>query len=611
MGFFDTPTKSVAATGAKSSGFFSSGVMPSMPQTPVVQPDQPSTLGKIGSAVGNFAKGIVEPVTTIVARPFQAAAELAGVPDKTVNDISAKVPFGLVAPTPQNYGDVKKDIGRGIQTVALGIGGETALDAAGAVIKPTLGKLAAEGAVGGGAFGFGGSLEQGNDVFSKETLKQTGIGAATGAVLNPAISRGASYIGKALGKSSELTTDSGIFKYVDKEGGITVDSAGKMPKEGFVVSPSKATETVIPSKDFSAKSIADFKKVHANELAQPDAHLGIWTDGENKVLDVSHVKSDVASALEIGKNADQKAIWDIKGNKAIDVPQPKAPSFFNPEPPAPTPAEVHAKYAASQGYEPYNTNIPTIDAGKPSPTNLPTIQANAPENPFPGKIPGLKYEPIAEPKVPAPEYHPFTGDQIKTDTNIPETPTRSVATSRRLPSIKGDTVTKEANDLNSKYVKAGFDAIPDSEKAKLKGINEQDQINKVTNYMTTQPDEFKQNIIDGRVPKDVHPQVAFNAVKNKAIAEGDYATIRDLAHSPIATQESLAGQTLRASQILNNNDAADPVKLIQQNDRAIAENFQKKTGTTVEAATAKEVKQAMAKAPKPTLKDFISNIPEC
>jgi len=63
---------------------------------------------------------------------------------------------GIIAPTPQNMADVKKDVGRGIQTVALGIEGAPLTT--------------------GAAFGFGSSLEQGNNVFSMATLENTLLG---------------------------------------------------------------------------------------------------------------------------------------------------------------------------------------------------------------------------------------------------------------------------------------------------------------------------------------------------------------------------------------------------------------------------------------------------
>lgn len=69
----------------------------------------------------------------------------------------------IVAPVPENMADVKKDVGRAIQTVALGTGAPIA---------------------GGAAFGLGSSLEQGNDLFSVDTLISTALGGAGGKAID-------------------------------------------------------------------------------------------------------------------------------------------------------------------------------------------------------------------------------------------------------------------------------------------------------------------------------------------------------------------------------------------------------------------------------------------
>lgn len=114
------------------------------------------------NALAEFAKSIFTAPATIVARPFQAAAELAGVSDESVNKFSHDISGGLIAPTPQNYGDVKKDVGRAAETVALGTGAPIA---------------------GGALFGAGASLEQGNDLLSAQTAVNAAIGGAGGKVL--------------------------------------------------------------------------------------------------------------------------------------------------------------------------------------------------------------------------------------------------------------------------------------------------------------------------------------------------------------------------------------------------------------------------------------------
>lgn len=69
---------------------------------------------------------------------------------------------GVIAPAPENMKDVKKDVGRAAQTVALGLGPVS----------------------GGALFGTGSSLEQGNDLLSVETAFNTVLGAGSGKILD-------------------------------------------------------------------------------------------------------------------------------------------------------------------------------------------------------------------------------------------------------------------------------------------------------------------------------------------------------------------------------------------------------------------------------------------
>lgn len=111
---------------------------------------------------GSFLGGLVRAPLTMLARPIQAIAELGGAEADTVDRVTKKFTGGLVAPVPRSGADVKKDIGRAAETVALGLG-------------PV---------AGGAAFGAGNSLEQGNDLFSTQTAFQTVLGAAGGKVLD-------------------------------------------------------------------------------------------------------------------------------------------------------------------------------------------------------------------------------------------------------------------------------------------------------------------------------------------------------------------------------------------------------------------------------------------
>lgn len=152
-----------------------------------------SVLKSVGSVAYNTAKDIVKQAATITARPFQAIAELSGATDTEVNDFTKKYFGGLVREVPQNLSDVKKDVGSALQTVALGVGGPasklatkvgstvlgaskltpTALNVAKAASTAT--KIGTESAL----FGAGMSMAEGNNLLSKETVKDVALTAGT------------------------------------------------------------------------------------------------------------------------------------------------------------------------------------------------------------------------------------------------------------------------------------------------------------------------------------------------------------------------------------------------------------------------------------------------
>jgi len=208
IAFGSTP---IAAPAKKTIAFGSAPIAPTTPETPEKK-------GGFFHATKELAKGLITAPATIVARPFQAVqggvqylqdkpkidaftADLGDVTKQNdllltefrkvkaaggdTSNISKQIiannksiidktnaiqptldrrPFsgGVIAPVPENFSDVKKDVGRGAQTVALGLGPVS----------------------GGALFGAGSSVEQGNDIFSVETAFNTVLGAGAGKVLD-------------------------------------------------------------------------------------------------------------------------------------------------------------------------------------------------------------------------------------------------------------------------------------------------------------------------------------------------------------------------------------------------------------------------------------------
>ena len=117
----------------------------------------------------------------------------------------------------------------------------------------------------------------------------------------------------------DLKSTNGIFEHIKANDGITVNSKGKTPTKGFVVSPSKATETKVPVSKFTQESIDKFKTKFAKELSKPNAHFGVWNDGNNYVMDVSVVEQNMTKAMNIAKKGKQDAIWDLSKSEGIPV----------------------------------------------------------------------------------------------------------------------------------------------------------------------------------------------------------------------------------------------------------------------------------------------------
>jgi hypothetical protein len=150
-----------------------------------------------------LARGILEPVATLLSRPVQLAKAIGGA---TPEQQGVSLPFLGRIETSQTGKDVLKDIGRGAETVALGIGGggaktvvQTGLTGA---IKQSAIQGLKVGAGSGALTGFGQSLQsaevQPADMAMK-TLFGATLGGVTGGVLGaitPVVVKGINYTKK-------------------------------------------------------------------------------------------------------------------------------------------------------------------------------------------------------------------------------------------------------------------------------------------------------------------------------------------------------------------------------------------------------------------------------
>ncbi len=252
--------------------------------------------------VGEMAKGLISAPATMIARPIQLGAELLMPGDNTeaIDRFSREKLGGIVAPVPQSGADVKKDIGRGIETVALGL-------------TPV---------AGGAAFGLGGSLEQGNDLFSLQTALQGTVGALAapliGKIGTPILNTAGKVVGKVTGPYIKQLASKGaraVEKWMAEQellggaakglsekitaGSKAIDTgAGKL----FTGAKQKAGEAITTwqpglSKDAITKR---FEKIEQESLLKPTKEVSAsyskakekFKEAQNKGIDIGKVATD-------------------------------------------------------------------------------------------------------------------------------------------------------------------------------------------------------------------------------------------------------------------------------------------------------------------------------
>lgn len=295
--------------------------------------------------------------------------------------------------------------------------------------------------------------------------------------------------------------------------------------------------------------------------------------------------------------------------KPVEVPK-KIPVSFAEETKIPikTPLTKQAEYAKKQGYEPVvpDEHLPVIQAGVKEKGTLPVIQTQVKTPAVKGDFTFEPIKPTPKPVVTAPQ--PKEVPVATKPTTAPKAPKTSA-----LKDIKGSTTkpAKAATDINRKLVSQGIEQLPDHELANFTPITKAEQTEKVATIMGTDL-EKAQRMAAGveKIPNDVHPQVLFNAVKNKAIKEGDGEVLRALASSPIAKQRSLAAQSLGASGF--ENGEVDAVKAMSDINKAREDRITRtyKDTNALKKDTVKQAKTELKKsAPtKQTVADFIQSL---
>lgn len=236
-------------------------------------------------------RGIFEPVANIVARPFQLAQRVTTGQEFTGNFL------GLEIDSPETFKDVWKDVGRGLQTVAFGIGGGAVKPVVQTGLKGTVAAAAVQGAKefakAGALEGAGNSLAQGNlepgKIF-RDSVTGAVISAGAGTLLGaatPLIKAGtrrfsANAIREELGNTyqsigSNYVQASAVLdkaKMINKTDPISVL---KMYGKNTLPALENGRLKTVEARSFLQKKIAELSEIQKERLFQFDDRYDIPT----------------------------------------------------------------------------------------------------------------------------------------------------------------------------------------------------------------------------------------------------------------------------------------------------------------------------------------------
>jgi hypothetical protein len=112
--------------------------------------------------------------------------------------------------------------------------------------------------------------------------------------------------------------------------GITIDVAtGREPSDGYAYAPSRDSERTFEVESFGLADVAQFRRDNDALLQLPGAHLGAWVWNGVVYLDVSVVGPASADTIRAAQDAQQIAVYDLRGGCDIVVGE-RTPSGYRP-----------------------------------------------------------------------------------------------------------------------------------------------------------------------------------------------------------------------------------------------------------------------------------------
>lgn len=277
--------------------------------------------------------------------------------------------------------------------------------------------------------------------------------------------------------------------------------------------------------------------------------------------------------------------------------------------PIKTPSSKHAEYARSQGYEPYTRpeDLPIIKFGSRAKTTEPVISLREKtslslpkgtrlvrerpqlfDNLFKQeqKIPTARDLARELPKEQARQRLLGQPEQSSSATGRVTAPAAEVPVQKPIGEgqVKESRLAAGVEELAiEKRLTEAFDGRPEYAQ-----LNMKEQARAANEFLSKEPDRAMRVAMGEEIaPAHLTPEAVFIAIENRALKQGDVATLRQLAtDSQLSLQATAMGQRIRT---LGERDQLSPVRIMEDVRKGREEAFEKKTGKKVEKAKQEEI----------------------
>lgn len=351
------------------------------------------------------------------------------------------------------------------------------------------------------------------------------------------------------------------YQKTKENGGVTINLAGDMPKNGYAYAPSKTTERAIPTKEFDRnyeQHINSFVEDNWKELQKPGSHIGIRESDGKTFLDVSRIGPPTIDTIAQAQNASQLAVFDLK--KGREIP------------------------------------IGAIDNGVYTKLD----EASRIHDQYVGKK-----------RVAGKKGGGSGGEKVSGSSGEGSGPAAEVAP--RAPAGSGESrqstlAAKVAANAVEKKIVDTFGKLPEYKRVDMK-----EQAQFASDIVNADPQKALQMALGNEpVPAHMLPEAIFTAVEERALLEKDVATLRALAtESKLSLEATAMGQRIRA---LGEREQNSPVRIMQDIRDARARAVEKRQGDGAVKKAKKEIAQQIdaemkkAASKRPTWEEFIKEV---